>query len=147
MPVGFALLSRRKLPQAPRRTIPSHDDYYFQRPDRITSERPPQPYVDLRRRAIAQRVLNKEVLRQAFIGLGLFVGDGGDNVHGEFGDATNWNQPPNATTTATVEQDLKRQPLESRSFQRRRCLNLFADPSNRSVFTPCISTSRCGITR
>jgi hypothetical protein len=80
----------------------SHDDYYFQRPDRITSERPPQPYVDLRRRAIAQRVLNKEVLRQAFVGLGLFVGDGGDNVHGEFGNATNWTQPPNATTTATV---------------------------------------------
>lgn len=82
----------------------SHDDYYFQRPERITSERPPQPYVDLRRRAIAQRVLNKEVLRQAFVALGLFVGDGGDNVHGEFGDAANWNQPPNATTAATVEQ-------------------------------------------
>jgi hypothetical protein len=82
----------------------SHDDYYFQRPDRITSERPPQPYVDLRRRAIALRVLNKEVLRQAFVDLVLFVGDGGDNVHGEFGDAVNWNQPPNAATAATVEQ-------------------------------------------
>jgi DEAD/DEAH box helicase domain-containing protein len=82
----------------------SHDDYYFQRPDRITSERPPQPYVDLRRRAIALRVLNKEVLRQAFVGLGLFVGDGGDNVHGEFGEAARWNQPPNATATATVQQ-------------------------------------------
>ncbi len=82
----------------------SHDDYYFQRPDRITTDPPPQPYVDLRRLAIAQRVLNKEVLRQAFVGLGLFVGDGGDNVHGEFGDAANWNQKPNATTTATVEQ-------------------------------------------
>ncbi len=82
----------------------SHDDYYFQRHDRITSDPPPQPYVDLRRRAIAQRVLNKEVLRQAFVTLGLFVGDGGNNVHGEFGDAVNWNQPPNATTTATVEQ-------------------------------------------
>ncbi len=82
----------------------SHDDYYFQRPDRITSDPPPQPYVDLRRPSIARRVLNKEVLRQAFVGLGLFVGDGGDNVHGEFGDATNWNQSPNATTATTVEQ-------------------------------------------
>ena len=82
----------------------SHDDYYFQRPDRITSERPPQPYVDLRRRAITLRVLNKEVLRQAFVALGLFVGDGGDNVHGEFGDAISWNRPPNATTAMTVEQ-------------------------------------------
>lgn len=73
----------------------SHDDYYFQRPDRITSDPPPQPYVDLRRRAIAQRVLNKEVLRQAFSGLGLFVGGGGDNVHGEFGGTANWNRPSN----------------------------------------------------
>ena len=30
----------------------SHDDYYFQRPDRITSDPPPQPYVDMRREAI-----------------------------------------------------------------------------------------------
>src|SRR6185436_711311 len=81
----------------------SHDDYYFQRPDRITADPPPQPYVDLRRRPIAERVLNKEVLRQAFSDLGLFVGDGGDNVHGEFGDAVDWNQvPQNATAAGTV---------------------------------------------
>ncbi len=72
----------------------SHDDYYFQRPDRITSDPPPQPYVDMRRAAIARRILNKEVLRQAFVNLNLFVGDGGDSVHGEFGDAVDWNQPP-----------------------------------------------------
>ncbi len=82
----------------------SHDDYYFQRPDRITSDPPPQPYVDLRRRSIAQRVLNKEILRQAFIALGLFIGDGADNVHGEFGDAVNWDQSPDGTTTTVAQQ-------------------------------------------
>jgi DEAD/DEAH box helicase domain-containing protein len=81
----------------------SHDDYYFQRHDRITSDPPPQPYVDLRQRAIAQRVLNKEMLRQAFLALGLFAGGGSDNVHGEFGDAASWNQPPNQAATATVD--------------------------------------------
>lgn len=81
----------------------SHDDYYFQRPDRVTSERPPQPYVDMKRGAILLRVLNKEVLRQAFVSLNLFIGESGDNVHGEFGDATNWNQtPPNANAGPTV---------------------------------------------
>lgn len=81
----------------------SHDEYYFQRPDRITSEQPPQPYVDMRRPAILLRVLNKEVLRQAFVNLNLFIGDGGDNVHGEFGDAANWNQPaPRANDGRTV---------------------------------------------
>jgi len=72
----------------------SHDDYYFQRPDRITSDPPPQPYVDMRRETILKRVLAKEVLRQAFVSLGLFIAQGGDNVHGEFGDAADWNAPP-----------------------------------------------------
>lgn len=72
----------------------SHDDYYFQRPERITSDPPPQPYVDMRRENILLRVLAKEVLRQAFTALGLFVGQGGDSVHGEFGDASEWERPP-----------------------------------------------------
>ncbi|MBV6425077.1 MAG: hypothetical protein NAOJABEB_02891 [Steroidobacteraceae bacterium] len=79
----------------------SHDDYYFQRPDRITSDPPPQPYVDMRREAILQRVLAKEVLRQAFAALGLFAALGGDSVHGEFGEAADWGtapaQPPPGT--------------------------------------------------
>jgi ATP-dependent helicase YprA (DUF1998 family) len=72
----------------------SHDDYYFQRPDRITSDPPPQPYVDMRRSAILQRVLAKEILRQAFTALGLFAAQGGDSVHGEFGNAADWGAPP-----------------------------------------------------
>ena len=88
----------------------SHDDYYFQRPQRITSDPPPQPYVDMRREIIIQRVLAKELLRQAFASLNLF-GGAGDSVHGEFGTAPNWNQsppqppagaPPGATTAQLV---------------------------------------------
>src|SRR5208282_174390 len=44
----------------------SHDDYYFQRPDRITADPPPPPYVDVTSAPILRRVLVKEVLRQAF---------------------------------------------------------------------------------
>ncbi len=81
----------------------SHDDYYFQRPQRITSDPPPQPYVDMRREIIIQRVLAKEILRQAFSSLDLFgSGRGGkDSVHGEFGTAEAWNQPPPQTPTGT----------------------------------------------
>lgn len=70
----------------------SHDDYYFQRPQRITADPPPQPYVDVERQAIIQRVLGKEVLRQAFEALNLF-GRAADSVHGEFGGAVQWGQP------------------------------------------------------
>lgn len=72
----------------------SHDDYYFQRPERIISDPPPQPYVDVKREGIIQRVLAKEILRQAFSSLSLFPAGGGESVHGEFGEATNWNLPP-----------------------------------------------------
>lgn len=72
----------------------SHDDYYFQQPQRITAEPPRQPYVDMRRDVILRRVLAKEILRQAFADLNLFLPGGGENVHGEFGTAAAWNQPP-----------------------------------------------------
>jgi ATP-dependent helicase YprA (DUF1998 family) len=72
----------------------SHDDYYFQRPERITADPPPPPYVDTARPQILYRVLAKETLRRAFSDLSLFVGSQGDSVHGEFGSASAWTQPP-----------------------------------------------------
>ncbi len=71
----------------------SHDDYYFQRPQRMTADPPPQPYVDVERLEIIKRVLAKEVLRQAFQALNLFGAQTADSVHGEFGDAARWSQP------------------------------------------------------
>jgi len=67
----------------------SHDDYYFERPQLITAEPPPRPYVDVSRSEIAQRVINKEVLRDAFSTID--IGYSGDNVHGEFGTIGDWS--------------------------------------------------------
>jgi DEAD/DEAH box helicase domain-containing protein len=72
----------------------SHDDYYFQRPERITADPPPPPYVDTNRLQILRRVFAKEVLRRAFSELGLAAGTAGDSVHGEFGTAAAWTLPP-----------------------------------------------------
>jgi Lhr-like helicase len=72
----------------------SHDDYYFQRPDGITSDPPPSPYVDMSVMPILQRVFAKETLREAFDDLGLFGAASADSVHGEFGTAANWFAPP-----------------------------------------------------
>ena len=71
----------------------SHDDYYFQRPDGITADPPPAPYVDMGALPILQRVLAKEVLREAFESLGLFATTSSESVHGEFGEAAAWHQP------------------------------------------------------
>jgi DEAD/DEAH box helicase domain-containing protein len=72
----------------------SHDDYYFQRPDRITADPPPAPYVDTDREQILRRVFAKEILRSAFSELRLFANTHGDSVHGEFGTAASWNGAP-----------------------------------------------------
>ena len=66
----------------------SHDDYYFERPELITAEPPPKPYVDLTRPEIAERVIHKEVLRRAFEHLSL--PHDRDSVHGEFGTVDDW---------------------------------------------------------
>jgi len=80
----------------------SHDDYYFQRPERITADPPPPPYVDVESVVIVRRVLVKEVLRQAFAALNLFNIIAGDSVHGEFGAANAWFLSPPGTTGPSV---------------------------------------------
>ena len=87
----------------------SHDDYYFLRPDRITSDPPPPPYVDMSVEPIVRRVLAKEVLREAFQNLGMFDNPSADSVHGEFGPVSSWTLPPPMAPTdappgATVRQ-------------------------------------------
>jgi hypothetical protein len=73
----------------------SHDDFYYQRPEAITGDRPPLPYVDLRSPTILRRVVIKEVLRQAFEAC-FPAGDDTptDSVHGEFGTSAEWRDQP-----------------------------------------------------
>ena len=70
----------------------SHDDFYYQRPESITGDPPPTPYVDVSNETIFRRVLIKEALRLAFIGTGIAQQFDGrtDSVHGEFGAAADW---------------------------------------------------------
>ena len=77
----------------------SHDDYYFARPELITAEPPPVPYVDVRRAEIAQRVINKEVFRGAFAAIQIAPSSGRESPHGEFGMVRDW--PQNAPVVAS----------------------------------------------
>lgn len=71
----------------------SHDDFYFQRPESITGDPPPPPYVDMRSEEIFRRVLIKEVLRQVFTETGISSSlELTDSVHGEFGKVEGWNE-------------------------------------------------------
>jgi hypothetical protein len=72
----------------------SHDDFYFNHPDKMVSGDLPQPYLDLRRRDILARVAYSEALRMAFRELGDNDDgfDEGSNVHGQFGTNETWIQ-------------------------------------------------------
>lgn len=71
----------------------SHDEYYFERPDRITNEPTPKPYLTLNRPELFDRSLRSEIMRIASADY-LSAADGDDlssNVHGEFGKTGDWD--------------------------------------------------------
>jgi DEAD/DEAH box helicase domain-containing protein len=89
----------------------SHDDFYYQRPESMTGDAPPPPYVDMRSEPIFKRVLIKEMLRRAFCAL-IVVNDDDerlpDSVHGEFGTVKAWRE--NDAAFATKVQNWLRKP-------------------------------------
>jgi DEAD/DEAH box helicase domain-containing protein len=68
----------------------SHDDFYYNHPERITGDQPPQPYLDLKRPEIATRVISAELLRRAFASLRTRPRHTGDSAHGAFGRTNEW---------------------------------------------------------
>lgn len=79
----------------------SHDDFYYNNPERMTGDVPPQPYLDLRRREIVQRVVTAEVLRRAFLALpdDQRPSGQGDSTHGPFGLVAEWHSTYEAAVT------------------------------------------------
>ncbi|MEV6889374.1 DEAD/DEAH box helicase [Kribbella sp. NPDC051137] len=73
----------------------SHDEYYFQRADRMTGDIPPQPFLDLERPRIIQRVVAAECLRRAFAALADPPIWTSDSNHGTFGQTTEWQKRRN----------------------------------------------------
>jgi hypothetical protein len=71
----------------------SHDEFYYRHPDRITGDKPPVPFLSMSRAEIAQRLVAKECLRQAFLDIGVTCWDSPrpPDSHGEFGLSSSWN--------------------------------------------------------
>lgn len=68
----------------------THDDYYFNRPERMTGDIPPRPFLDLDRPKIVRRVASAEALRLAFKSLKKRP-EGPSSVHGNFGRVDEWH--------------------------------------------------------
>ncbi|ASP58460.1 hypothetical protein CDO30_09155 [Sinorhizobium meliloti] len=69
----------------------AHDDYYFNNPERMTGDLPPQPKLDLSRPEIVRRVVASECLRRAFASLNPGPDRNVDSIHGTFGRKAEWN--------------------------------------------------------
>lgn len=70
----------------------AHDDYYFNNPERMTGDVPPQPRLDLSRAEILQRVAAAECLRRAFGSLEDAPERIADSTHGAFGQVDQWQE-------------------------------------------------------
>lgn len=70
----------------------AHDDYYFNNPERMTGDVPPQPHLDLSRPEIVKRVVAAECLRRAFLSHANPPQRRADSNHGAFGSTAEWSE-------------------------------------------------------
>jgi DEAD/DEAH box helicase domain-containing protein len=98
----------------------SHDDYYFERPESITGDPPPAPYIDVSRKSVSifRRVLVKETLRLAFKITGISEqiiqnGAGQESVHGEFGLSEAWLSTYRSEVSSWVKDSANENILEN----------------------------------
>jgi ATP-dependent helicase YprA (DUF1998 family) len=71
----------------------SHDEHYYENPQRIMRDRPPVPFLSMSRADIANRIMAKECLRRALYDAGIRWWDnpsGTSDSHGQFGTVTRW---------------------------------------------------------
>ncbi|MCR5187433.1 MAG: DEAD/DEAH box helicase [Treponema sp.] len=110
--------------------INSHDSYYYKEPKEMVGVVQGEPYIDKDREAIIRRIINKEILRLAFMntpGMKLVItgerrnsindkqkGNYGDITHGNFGFIDNWQdnivplQNWIQSNTLTIEESIKK---------------------------------------
>jgi DEAD/DEAH box helicase domain-containing protein len=71
----------------------THDEYFFSHPERMTSDVPPEPFLQMGRKTVIQRVLNAEILRRAYSSLMAVEKPKRtrDDLHGSFGKINEWH--------------------------------------------------------
>lgn len=70
----------------------THDDFYFNNPLRMTSDNPPEPFLQMGRINVVTRIINAEVLRRAFASMPKQIQPdrNSDDIHGSFGKTGDW---------------------------------------------------------
>jgi DEAD/DEAH box helicase domain-containing protein len=92
----------------------AHDDYYFNNPERMTGDVPPQPDLDLSRPEIVKRVATAEALRRAYASLDDKPARSADSNHGSFGKAGEWTHVYRAEISGWLAQSAQVDGIVSR---------------------------------
>lgn len=69
--------------------VNSHDLTHYQEPSRMISGACGKPYIDLSSYDIARRIINKQILREAFEN---YMHEDNSSVHGNFGKVADWKE-------------------------------------------------------
>lgn len=85
----------------------SHDDYYYNHPERITGDTPPQPYLDLRRTEIIKRALSSELLRRAYLSTSTPPEHTENSAHGAFGKTDQWENTYKSDVDAWLKSSIE----------------------------------------
>jgi len=85
----------------------AHDDYYFNNPERMTGDVPPQPKLDLKRVEIVKRVIAAECLRRAFLETPTPPDHSGESTHGAFGKASEWQDTYRETIAGWLSENVE----------------------------------------
>jgi DEAD/DEAH box helicase domain-containing protein len=82
----------------------SHDEYYFNNPERMTSDIPPEPFLQLNRESVVRRVINAEIVRKAFEYLPKESKPekSADSLHGTFGKVSEWRNKYKTLITSII---------------------------------------------
>jgi len=83
-----------------------HDDFYFRNADRITGEKPPQPYLDLDQEVILKRGVAAEILRRSFLDLPTDIDAPRrtrESLHGNFGLTNEWESTYREPTQVWIQ--------------------------------------------
>lgn len=84
----------------------THDDFFFNEPERITGDAPPQPKLDLGRVELLRRVASAEVLRRIFRDLPAELApEPTRSTHGRFGRVGSWPERREAVRSALHARD------------------------------------------
>jgi DEAD/DEAH box helicase domain-containing protein len=84
----------------------THDDFFFNEPERITGDPPPQPALDLGRAELVRRVAAAEALRRVFRDLPEeLTPERTRNTHGRLGRVDSWPQRRKAVASALRDRE------------------------------------------